>query len=60
MPKAAVDATQTIAEIVRMHEETRSVFLRHGLALGENAVILAAEVVGYRRHGSVEKPATPL
>ena len=28
------------------------------LALGENAVILAAEVVGYRRHGSVEKPST--
>jgi hypothetical protein len=30
------------------------------LALGENAVILAAEVVGYRRHGSEEKPSTPL
>ena len=29
------------------------------LALGENAVILAAEVVGYRRHGSVERPSTP-
>jgi hypothetical protein len=28
------------------------------LALGENAVILAAEVVGYRRHGSVEKSPT--
>jgi len=30
------------------------------LALGENAVILAAEVVGYRRHGPVERGATPL
>ena len=30
------------------------------LALGENAVILAAEVVGYRRHGSVEMPSRPL
>jgi len=30
------------------------------LALGENAVILAAEVVGYRRHGSVERGSTPL
>jgi hypothetical protein len=28
------------------------------LALGEDAVILAAEVVGYRRHGSVEKSPT--
>ncbi len=30
------------------------------LVLGENAVILAAEVVGYRRHGSVERASTPL
>jgi hypothetical protein len=30
------------------------------LALGENAVILAAEVVGYRRHGSVETDSTQL
>ena len=30
------------------------------LALGANAVILAAEVVGYRRHGSVERGSTPL
>jgi hypothetical protein len=30
------------------------------LALGENAVILAAEVVGYRCHGSVEEGSTPL
>jgi hypothetical protein len=30
------------------------------IPLGENAVILAAEVVGYRRHGSEEKPSTPM
>lgn len=30
------------------------------LALGENAVILASEVVGYRCHGSVEEGSAPL
>jgi hypothetical protein len=30
------------------------------LALGESAVILAAEVVGYRLHGLVERGAAPL
>jgi hypothetical protein len=37
--------------------------LRHRftpLPLGEDAVILAAEVDGYRRHGSVETSSTPL
>lgn len=42
--KLAVDGSQTIAEIVREHEETRSVFLRHGVALDENASRPLAEV----------------
>jgi signal transduction histidine kinase len=44
VPKVAVDASQTIAEIVREHEETRSVFLRHGLVLDEIATRTLAEV----------------
>jgi signal transduction histidine kinase len=44
VPKAAVDVTQTIAEIVREHEETRSVFLRHGLVLDGIAARTLAQV----------------
>jgi signal transduction histidine kinase/PAS domain-containing protein len=44
VPKLAVDGSQTIAEIVREHEETRSVFLRHGFALDEIASRSLAEV----------------
>lgn len=37
MPKIVADASKTIAEIIREHDETRAVFLRHGLALDEIA-----------------------
>src|SRR5258705_1390227 len=30
--RTVIDASQTIAEFIRQHDETRSVFLRHGLA----------------------------
>jgi signal transduction histidine kinase/PAS domain-containing protein len=39
-----VEASQTIAEIVRRHEETRSVFLRYGLVLREIEAQSLAEV----------------
>lgn len=42
--KVVVDASQTIAEIVREHEETRSVFLRHGLMRDGIASRTLAEV----------------
>jgi signal transduction histidine kinase len=49
VPKVLVDASQTIAEIIREHEETRSVFLRHGLALDEIGSTTLAEVAA--EHG---------
>ncbi|HEX8115234.1 MAG TPA: ATP-binding protein [Kofleriaceae bacterium] len=49
MPKVVVAPSQTIAEIVREHEETRPVFLRHGLALDEIASRSLAEVAA--EHG---------
>src|ERR1044071_9569870 len=49
VPKAAVDASPTIAEIVREHEETRSVLLRHGLVLDEIAARTLSEVAA--EHG---------
>jgi signal transduction histidine kinase len=47
--KAAVDASQTIAEIIREHDETRSVLLRHGFALDEIAAQTLAGVAA--EHG---------
>lgn len=49
VPKAVVDASRTIAEIIREHEETRPVFLRHGLALDKIAARTLAEVTA--EHG---------
>jgi signal transduction histidine kinase len=48
VPNVVLDVSQTIAEIIREHDETRPVFLRHGLASDEVISRSLAEVCAER------------